>query len=94
MKKHKTYKKLVKEFMGAVHDLKLKKLRTRPFPHYDMCAACAKDAGGVMKAGHVCTVSHGICEYCGAPGVTLIPWVDFNWPDDAKIDKIAKNNRD
>jgi len=60
-----------------------------------MCSQCAvkMGAGPDLKAG--ITVIKGICEYCKVPiQQYLIPWVDFNWPKDKKLDSIAKANRD
>jgi hypothetical protein len=62
--------------------------------HYYACGDCLTAAGGVFPAGHICTVSAGDCPICGAINVTLIPWVDFNFPKDAKNNYIAKRNRD
>lgn len=62
--------------------------------HYWLCGECAALKGGVFPKGHICTVMIGKCFYCDRKKVTLIPWVDFNWPKDKKNDKIAKGNRD
>lgn len=62
--------------------------------HYWLCSDCAIKKGGVWPKGHVATVIMGKCPYCRTEDVTLIPWVDFNWNNDKKRDKIAKGNRD
>ena len=64
------------------------------FPHYWMCQKCANEMGGYMEEGHCCTVTQGVCEYCGLNHQFLVPWVDFNWPKKPQVDKIAKANRD
>lgn len=61
---------------------------------YYACDACLQAAGGKPIPGHIFTVSEGTCEVCGAKDVTLIPWVDFSYPKDKKINTIAKANRD
>jgi hypothetical protein len=63
------------------------------FPHYWLCQSCAEAMGGVLPEG-ACTVMRGECRYCKIDGVTLIPWVDFNWPKDKQADAIAKVTRD
>lgn len=62
--------------------------------HYYMCLECAKNMGAEFQQDHICTVTTDKCPYCGAKDVTLIPWVDFDWPQDQDTDKIAKGNRD
>lgn len=62
--------------------------------HYWLCAKCAEKKGGVFPEGHVCTCSSGECPYCKTKGVTLIPYVDFNWPKDPKLDRHSRINRD
>lgn len=62
--------------------------------HYWLCSECARDKGGVFPEGHACTVMSGKCPYCDKENVTLIPWVDFDFPKDKKLDKKAKGNRD
>ena len=61
---------------------------------YFACENCNKEAGGVFPKGHICTVSLGDCELCGAKNVTLIPWVDFNFPKNKQVDSVAKKVRD
>jgi hypothetical protein len=61
---------------------------------YWMCQKCANKAGGVFPKGHVCTVTHGQCKYCSTKDVTLIPWVDFDWPKEKVKDSAAKRGRD
>jgi hypothetical protein len=51
------------------------------FPHYWLCSECADAKGGKWPEGHVATVTHGECPYCKTPDVTIIPYVDFDWPD-------------
>lgn len=52
---------------------------------YWMCAACAKERGGVWPKGHAATVILDTCPYCEgknhSPTEGIVPWVDFNWPD-------------
>lgn len=48
-------------------------------PHYWICAECAEKKGGKMPVGHICTVCHDKCEYCGKED-TVIPIRDFRWP--------------
>jgi hypothetical protein len=62
--------------------------------HYYACFECNSKAGGKFPKGHICTMSEGKCEVCGKEDTTLIPWVDFNWPNDTNNDLIAKRNRD
>jgi hypothetical protein len=59
-----------------------------------MCYECATELGGVFPEDHVCTVTRGECPYCKTQDVVLIPWIDFNWPEDKASDKVAKGNRD
>lgn len=66
----------------------------RKLEHYFMCFECADKMGGIFPEGHVCTVTEGECPYCHDKNVTLVPWVDFNWPKDKKKDKTAKVSRD
>lgn len=73
--------------------MKKEKLKVK-FPHYWMCSPCAKKMGGVFPNGHVCTVMEGVCKYCNEARVTLVPWVDFNWPKDNTHDSVAKVTRD
>jgi hypothetical protein len=47
-------------------------------PHYWICKDCAEAKGGKMPEGHVCTVCHDKCEYCGEEK-TVIPIRDFRW---------------
>lgn len=47
-------------------------------PHYWICVKCAKERGGTFPEGHICTVTHDKCEYCGIEQ-TVIPIVDFDW---------------
>lgn len=61
--------------------------------HYFMCNDCAESLGGKFPPDHVCTVSYGECPYCLKKAV-IIPWVDFDWKDSLKLDKVAKANRD
>ena len=62
---------------------------------YDACSECCKEAGGVWPEGHLCTASLGKCSICGKDEVYLIPWVDFDWPDEEEhIDCVAKLHRD
>lgn len=62
--------------------------------HYWLCSKCAELKGGVFPESHVCTVIMGKCPYCRTEDVTLIPWVDFNWPAETKKDIKAKLRRD
>jgi hypothetical protein len=65
------------------------------FPHYWLCADCAKKQGGELKDAMGITVLHGICKYCELPiEQMLIPWCDFNWPKEKSIDAAAKAGRD
>lgn len=48
---------------------------------YWTCNECAEKAGGKFPKDHVCTACLGDCPICHTKNVTLIPWVDFNWPD-------------
>jgi hypothetical protein len=63
------------------------------FEHYAHCQPCSEKMGGKLSEGCI-TVWSGECPVCKEFPVTLIPWVDFNWPKDIKTDKIAKLNRD
>ncbi len=55
--------------------------KTRPkFPHYWLCSPCATKKGGKWPEGHYATVTHGTCPYCKTQDVTIIPYVDFDWP--------------
>lgn len=62
--------------------------------HYWLCGKCAIKKGGIFPKGHVCTAIQGQCLYCKKKEVTLIPWVDFNWPKNNKKNIRAKINRD
>lgn len=66
------------------------------FPHYFMCQACAFCMGAVWpKEPFASTVCMGTCPYCDFEEQTLIPWVDFDWPDlDEPTQKGAKFGRD
>ena len=50
--------------------------------------------GGKWPKGHCATVMNGQCKYCKIKSITIIPWVDFNWPKDLRTTTIAKMNRD
>ena len=74
---------------------KHKKLILNKIKHYCWCcSSCATEAGGIYPEGHVCTMTAGICNVCGDEGVTLIPWVDFNWPEDNELNFEAHIRRD
>lgn len=64
------------------------------FEHYAHCQTCSENMGG--KLPEIChiTVWSGECPVCKESNVTLIPWVDFNWPKDLESDEIAKLSRD
>lgn len=49
--------------------------------HGMTCKECANKAGGKMPENHTCTVSIGDCPICLKKDITLIPWIDFNWPN-------------
>jgi hypothetical protein len=53
--------------------------------------------GAVMPPGSG-TVTLDTCKYCDGkkqkPGAPVIPWVDFDWPKDAKATITARMNRD
>lgn len=66
----------------------------KKFEHYWMCMSCGMDMGGVFPEDHTCTVTRGACPYCKAEKVTLIPWVDFDWPKDESLSRAAKMGRD
>lgn len=87
--------RLVKEYKMLVERQKKKSATPKPkFEHYYMCSECATSKGGVFPEGHVCTVMSGTCEYCNKVDVTLIPWVDFNWPLNTSLNAAANSNRD
>lgn len=74
-----------------------KKSSKAGFPHYWICAVCALDRGGVFPDGHVCTVVRDKCKYCKGKkqlSNVVIPWVDFDWPKDKILTKIARSGRD
>lgn len=62
--------------------------------HYWGCKECFESMGGKFPEGHVCTMTMGKCKYCGIDNLTLIPWVDFDWPKDRQTDLISKVVRD
>lgn len=65
------------------------------FDHYWICVECANKMGGVFPEGHICTVViDAKCEYCGLNKTIVIPWVDYNWPEDLDTNRIAKISRD
>jgi hypothetical protein len=68
--------------------------KIKDLPYYWICAPCAKAKGGVFPKVHNCTAMNGTCKYCDEDEVTLIPWVDFNWPEDPERSRLAKINRD
>lgn len=73
----------------------MKKKAAVKFPHYWLCGDCAKNKGGVWPEGHCATVMQGDCPYCGTKNVTIIPWVDFNWPKESRQTNFkAKVQRD
>lgn len=55
-------------------------MRKEDIIDYWMCGDCATKFGGEFPEGHVCTVTYGTCAYCKKSDVTLIPYVDFDWP--------------
>lgn len=59
----------------------MKKKTKLELPHYWICEFCALDKGGTWPKGHCATVTFGLCEYCKTKEITIIPIVDFNWPD-------------
>ena len=61
--------------------------------YYWACGECNQKAGGVWPEGHCATVTQGQCQVCKTKHVTLVPWVDYNWPEN-KDDKFAKVLRD
>lgn len=61
---------------------------------YWMCNACGEKKGGKVPIGHVFTAMEGTCSWCGDKKVTLIPWVDFNWPKDKRKNIEANYGRD
>jgi hypothetical protein len=74
---------------------KTKKIKDElTFPHYWICDICAHLKGGVWPPGHVATVCVGRCLYCGIDGLTIIPYVDFDWPKDKNLTARCKNSRD
>jgi hypothetical protein len=63
--------------------------------YYSACKDCWEKRGGWLPGnGNSITVSMGDCPYCKTKEATLIPWVDFNWPDDGMKDIRAKLWRD
>lgn len=50
--------------------------------HYWLCEPCANKFGGKFPERHIFTVTVGECKHCHEKDVTLIPWVDFNWPNE------------
>lgn len=51
-------------------------------PHWNICYECAHDKGAKIPDGkRGITVTTGTCGYCKTEEVTLVPIVDFNWPD-------------
>lgn len=64
------------------------------FDHYSMCVDCAKAKGGELPDNACGTVTIGDCKYCKKPKLILWPWVDFDWPNDKKLNLKAKMNRD
>lgn len=64
---------------------KIKKVRmSEPIykTHYWLCEPCANKFGGKFPERHIFTVTVGECKHCHEKDVTLIPWVDFNWPNE------------
>jgi Lar family restriction alleviation protein len=51
--------------------------------HYWICDVCALERGGKCE-GRGTTAMTGTCPYCTSAEVTLIPIVDYNWPDGTK----------
>ena len=63
--------------------------------HYWCCRDCATEAGGELFDTMGITMTEGMCKICKTDNVTLIPWVDFDWPtatDNSNL--IAKISRD
>ena len=48
--------------------------------NYWLCNECAEKNGGKFPEDHVCTVIKGSCPICNTENITLIPWLDFDWP--------------
>jgi hypothetical protein len=72
----------------------VKRVTATKFPHYHMCGTCAIKMGADDNTG-VCTVIKGVCQYCKNPiEQFLIPWVDFDWPKEPNVNRIAKATRD
>jgi hypothetical protein len=70
----------------------LERLELGELPYWG-CMDCWTKEGGVFPEGHVCTVHIDVCEMCGHR-TTLIPHVDFDWPNNSKRDRKAKVSRD
>ena len=70
------------------------------FPHYWICQACAKEQGAEIPEGGIrgATGIDGTCEYCAGGqqkmGEMLLPWVDYDWPKEYKVNRAAKLLRD
>lgn len=67
------------------------------FPHHHICHECALRRGGVLSPG-VATAAEVECKYCNGdnqkPKEMLLPWIDYDWPEDRKADYTAKASRD
>lgn len=62
--------------------------------YYWACGKCMEEAGGIWPEGHCATATQDTCKICGAKDKLLSPWVDYNWPNNAQLNKIAKVSRD
>ena len=70
------------------------------FPHYWLCTICAKEKGGVWPKDHVATMIRQQCRYCDGANqadekaMIIAPYIDYDWPQDGRLDYYSKMTRD
>lgn len=69
------------------------KVKAKILHSYFICWECATALGGVMWPGKANTVSQGECPYCFTQDITIIPYVDFQWPDPKVMLELDKKKK-
>ncbi len=58
-----------------------------------LCDDCAEFLGGAWPKDHRATFHYDICPHCGS-NRGLASWDDWDWPDNADLNKIARSTRE
>lgn len=59
-----------------------------------LCMKCAEVNGGVWPDGHRASFHGGRCPLCNSPQAALACWDDWEWPDDSRLNQVAKTTRE